>query len=42
MLGEGGFGCVYQGVIRSVDDQSRRIEVAVKQLSKRGVQVRFL
>jgi hypothetical protein len=42
MLGEGGFGCVYQGVIRSVDDPSRRIEVAVKQLSKRGVQVRFL
>jgi len=40
MLGEGGFGCVYQGVIRSVDDPSRRIEVAVKQLSKRGVQVR--
>ncbi|CAJ2632571.1 serine/threonine-protein kinase PCRK1-like isoform X4 [Trifolium pratense] len=38
MLGEGGFGCVYQGVIRSVDDPSRRIEVAVKQLSKRGVQ----
>lgn len=42
MLGEGGFGCVYQGVIRSVDDPSRRIEVAVKQLSKRGVQVRCL
>lgn len=42
MIGEGGFGCVYQGVIRSVEDPSRRIEVAVKQLSKRGVQVRVI
>ncbi|XP_061345753.1 serine/threonine-protein kinase PCRK1-like [Gastrolobium bilobum] len=38
MIGEGGFGCVYQGLIRSVEDPSRRIEVAVKQLSKRGMQ----
>jgi hypothetical protein len=41
MIGEGGFGCVYQGTIRSVEDPSRRIEVAIKQLSKRGMQVRF-
>ncbi|RDX64169.1 putative serine/threonine-protein kinase PBL19, partial [Mucuna pruriens] len=38
MIGEGGFGCVYLGSIRSVEDSSRRIEVAVKQLSKRGMQ----
>ncbi|TKY62136.1 receptor protein kinase [Spatholobus suberectus] len=38
MIGEGGFGCVYLGLIRSVEDSSRRIEVAVKQLSKRGMQ----
>ncbi|KAK7396578.1 hypothetical protein VNO78_17683 [Psophocarpus tetragonolobus] len=38
MIGEGGFGCVYLGLIRSVEDASRRIEVAVKQLSKRGMQ----
>jgi len=40
MLGEGGFGCVYKGLIRSVDDPSTRIEVAVKQLGKRGIQAR--
>lgn len=38
MIGEGGFGCVYLGLIRSVEDPSRRVEVAVKQLSKRGMQ----
>ncbi|KAG5055563.1 hypothetical protein JHK85_008073 [Glycine max] len=38
MIGEGGFGCVYLGLIRSAEDSSRRIEVAVKQLSKRGMQ----
>ncbi|XVF55486.1 hypothetical protein PTKIN_Ptkin06aG0039900 [Pterospermum kingtungense] len=38
MLGEGGFGCVYMGVIRSPDDSSQKIEVAVKQLGKRGLQ----
>ncbi|KAK7382723.1 hypothetical protein VNO80_01748 [Phaseolus coccineus] len=30
MLGDGGFGCVYKGLIKSVDDPSTRIEVAVK------------
>ncbi|MED6222344.1 Serine/threonine-protein kinase pcrk1 [Stylosanthes scabra] len=38
MLGEGGFGCVYKGLIKSADDPSTRIEVAVKQLGKRGIQ----
>ncbi|KAF7818634.1 serine/threonine-protein kinase PCRK1-like [Senna tora] len=38
MLGEGGFGCVYKGLIKSVEDPSRKIEVAVKQLGKRGMQ----
>lgn len=40
MIGEGGFGCVYLGSIRSLEDSSQKIEVAVKQLSKRGMQVR--
>ncbi|XWS66865.1 hypothetical protein CRYUN_Cryun05aG0237600 [Craigia yunnanensis] len=38
MLGEGGFGCVYKGFIKSPDDSSQKIEVAVKQLGKRGLQ----
>ncbi|KAK4281500.1 hypothetical protein QN277_012982 [Acacia crassicarpa] len=38
MLGEGGFGCVYKGFIKSGDDPNKKIEVAVKQLGKRGVQ----
>ncbi|XP_019460816.1 PREDICTED: probable serine/threonine-protein kinase PBL19 [Lupinus angustifolius] len=38
MLGEGGFGCVYKGLINSVDEPSRKIEVAVKQLGKSGTQ----
>ncbi|KAE9590005.1 putative non-specific serine/threonine protein kinase [Lupinus albus] len=40
MLGEGGFGCVYKGLINSVDDPSRKIVVAVKQLGKSGTQAR--
>lgn len=42
MLGEGGFGCVYKGFIKSMEDPSRKIEVAVKQLGKRGMQARIL
>ena len=42
MLGEGGFGCVYKGFIKSPDDSSQKIEVAVKQLGKRGLQARVL
>lgn len=42
MIGEGGFGGVYKGVIRSPDDSSKKIDVAVKQLSRRGLQASFL
>ncbi|CAN8259907.1 unnamed protein product [Cochlearia groenlandica] len=38
MIGEGGFGCVYSGTVRSLEDPSTKIEVAVKQLGKRGLQ----
>ncbi|KAE9585447.1 hypothetical protein Lal_00018045 [Lupinus albus] len=38
MIGEGGFGCVYQALIKSLEDPSQKSEVAVKQLSKRGMQ----
>ncbi|KAE8669197.1 Receptor-like serine/threonine-protein kinase [Hibiscus syriacus] len=38
MIGEGGFGCVYRGVIRSTDDSTKKLEIAVKQLSRRGLQ----
>ncbi|KAK7245112.1 hypothetical protein RIF29_39946 [Crotalaria pallida] len=38
MIGEGGFGCVYQASIKSLEDPSQKIEVAIKQLSKRGMQ----
>ncbi|XP_047329875.1 serine/threonine-protein kinase PCRK1-like [Impatiens glandulifera] len=40
MIGEGGFGCVYQGVIRvSEDDISEsNIDVAIKQLNRNGFQ----
>ncbi|KAJ4893240.1 Protein kinase superfamily protein [Raphanus sativus] len=38
MIGEGGFGCVYKGTVRSLEDPSIKIEVAVKQLGKRGLQ----
>lgn len=37
-IGEGGFGCVYKGVIKSLEDQSVKVDVAVKQLGKRGLQ----
>lgn len=42
MLGEGGFGCVYKGLIKSSEDPSGKLEVAVKKLSRRGLQVKFL
>ncbi|KAL0303270.1 UNVERIFIED_CONTAM: Serine/threonine-protein kinase PCRK1 [Sesamum radiatum] len=42
MLGEGGFGPVYRGVLRETDDSSKRIDIAVKQLSSRGLQASHL
>ncbi|KAG7034561.1 putative serine/threonine-protein kinase PIX7, partial [Cucurbita argyrosperma subsp. argyrosperma] len=44
MVGEGGFGCVYRGSIKSADNPSQKVEVAVKQLGycadddERGIQ----
>lgn len=38
MIGEGGFGCVYRGTIRNSDDPNSKIEIAVKQLGRRGLQ----
>lgn len=38
MLGEGGFGCVYMGTVKDSSDASTRIEIAVKQLGRRGLQ----
>ncbi|GMP50392.1 hypothetical protein CsSME_00017024 [Camellia sinensis var. sinensis] len=37
-LGEGGFGCVYKGVVKRSEDPERKLDVAVKQLGKRGLQ----
>ncbi|EYU39624.1 hypothetical protein ABFS82_06G187800 [Erythranthe guttata] len=38
MLGEGGFGPVYRGVLRETENSNKRIDIAVKQLSTRGLQ----
>lgn len=39
MIGEGGFGCVYRGVVRiSDDDPDANLDVAVKQLNRNGMQ----
>ncbi|CDY22206.1 BnaC01g38950D [Brassica napus] len=40
MIGEGGFGCVFRGTVRDLEDPSIKIEVAVKQLGKRGLQAK--
>ncbi|XP_071709722.1 serine/threonine-protein kinase PCRK1-like [Rutidosis leptorrhynchoides] len=37
-IGEGGFGCVYIGSIKSPQDPTRKVQVAVKQLSTRSFQ----
>lgn len=37
-IGEGGFGCVYMGTIKSSEDPSKRVDVAIKQLNRRGHQ----
>ena len=41
MVGEGGFGSVYRGVIRDTEDSNKKIDIAVKQLSRRGLQARL-
>ncbi|KAK4790693.1 hypothetical protein SAY86_017997 [Trapa natans] len=38
MIGEGGFGCVYEGTIKDTDDSSKKLKVAVKQLNRRSTQ----
>ncbi|XP_057805382.1 serine/threonine-protein kinase PCRK2-like [Salvia miltiorrhiza] len=37
-LGEGGFGCVFKGVIKSSEDPAKKINAAIKQLGKQGQQ----
>ncbi|XP_076897333.1 serine/threonine-protein kinase PCRK1-like [Bidens hawaiensis] len=37
-IGEGGFGCVYLGLIKSPQDPTKTINVAVKQLGRQGLQ----
>ncbi|XP_022748033.1 probable serine/threonine-protein kinase PBL19 [Durio zibethinus] len=38
MIGEGGFGGVHKVVIQSTEDSHKKIDIAVKQLSRRGLQ----
>ncbi|KAJ4725804.1 Kinase family protein [Melia azedarach] len=43
LIGEGGFGCVYRGVVRVSDDQEAngqdsKLDVAIKQLNRHGFQ----
>ncbi|XP_071732979.1 serine/threonine-protein kinase PCRK1-like [Rutidosis leptorrhynchoides] len=38
VIGEGGFGCVYRAVLRDTDGSSKKIDAAVKQLGRRGLQ----
>nr|XP_043632812.1 serine/threonine-protein kinase PCRK1-like [Erigeron canadensis] len=38
VIGEGGFGCVYRAMIKFIDGSSKKIDVAVKQLGRRGLQ----
>ncbi|CAM8888980.1 unnamed protein product [Rhodiola kirilowii] len=38
MLGEGGFGCVYRGLIKSPEDPTKKMDIAVKKLGGRGLQ----
>ncbi|XP_031129029.1 serine/threonine-protein kinase PCRK1-like isoform X1 [Ipomoea triloba] len=37
-IGEGGFGSVYKGTVKSPEDPSAKIDVAIKQLSRTGMQ----
>lgn len=38
-IGEGGFGSVYKATVKCGEDSVKKIDVAVKQLSRRGLQV---
>lgn len=38
-IGEGGFGCVYKATVKTGEDSSKKIDVAIKQLGRRGLQV---
>uniref|UniRef100_A0A0A9CNV1 non-specific serine/threonine protein kinase n=1 Tax=Arundo donax TaxID=35708 RepID=A0A0A9CNV1_ARUDO len=38
MVGEGGRGCVYRGIIKTSDEPCERIEIAVKKLNRIGPQ----
>eukprot|EP00257_Ricinus_communis_P022502 XP_015582248.1 serine/threonine-protein kinase PCRK1 [Ricinus communis] len=42
LIGEGGFGCVYRGVVRVLDEENNgldsKMDVAVKQLNRHGFQ----
>ncbi|KAK6942796.1 Protein kinase domain, partial [Dillenia turbinata] len=40
-IGEGGFGRVYKGVIKSAENPDAKLDVAIKKLGKRGVQARL-
>ncbi|XP_006354344.1 probable receptor-like protein kinase At5g15080 isoform X1 [Solanum tuberosum] len=37
-IGEGGFGCVYKATVKTGEDSAKKIDVAVKQLGRRGLQ----
>ncbi|KAK4343023.1 hypothetical protein RND71_038839 [Anisodus tanguticus] len=37
-IGEGGFGCVFKATVKSGEDSVKKIDVAVKQLGRRGLQ----
>lgn len=41
VIGEGGFGCVYKGLVKDTHDPQSKLTVAVKQLGKRGLQASF-
>ncbi|KAL8267916.1 hypothetical protein R6Q59_001714 [Mikania micrantha] len=38
IIGEGGFGCVYRAVLKTTNGSSKKIDAAVKQLGRRGLQ----